>query len=98
SMSTSPQNHRTLFNGSPEAAKTFAARLAEETQKEIYRIDMSTIVSKFIGETEKTIDKLFAEADQKGCILFFDEAEALFGKRTDVKDAHDKYANQEVAY
>ena len=63
-----------------------------------YRIDLSTIVSKYIGETEKNLDRIFIKAKNKRWILFFDEADALFGKRTNVRDAHDKYANQEVAY
>src|SRR5690606_23438518 len=60
--------------------------------------DLSMVVSKFIGETEKNLSNLFAKAENKGWILFFDEADALFGKRTNVRDAHDKYANQEVSY
>jgi SpoVK/Ycf46/Vps4 family AAA+-type ATPase len=64
----------------------------------VFRIDLSTVVSKYIGETEKNLANLFDRASNKDWILFFDEADALFGKRTNVKDAHDRYANQEVSY
>ena len=67
-------------------------------KKEIYRVDLSQVVSKYISETEKNLEQIFKHAEQNDCILFFDEADALFGKRTEVKDAHDKYANQEVSY
>lgn len=66
--------------------------------KDVYKVDLSMIVSKYIGETEKNLELLFARAEDKGWILFFDEADALFGKRTSVRDAHDRYANQEVSY
>ena len=72
--------------------------LAAKIQKDLYRIDLSAVPSKYIEETEKNLDKVFSNAEDKNWILFFDEADALFGKRTNVKDAHDKYANQEVAY
>lgn len=91
--------YRALFYGSPGTGKTLTASLlGKYTNKDVYRIDLSTIVSKFIGETEKNLSNLFAKAENKNWILFFDEADALFGKRTNVKDAHDKYANQEVSY
>ena len=64
----------------------------------MFRIDLSRVVSKYIGETEKNLARLFDKAEHKDWILFFDEADALFGKRTEIRDAHDKYANQEVAY
>ncbi|HEY5368337.1 MAG TPA: AAA family ATPase [Hanamia sp.] len=67
-------------------------------KKDIYRIDLSKLVSQYIGKTEKNLDEIFNGAQQNGWILFFDEADALFGKRTDVRDSHDKYANQEVGY
>ncbi|MEN0047729.1 MAG: ATP-binding protein [Bacteroidota bacterium] len=90
---------RTLFYGAPGTGKTLTASLlGKYTNKDVYRIDLSMVVSKFIGETEKNLSNLFAKAEHKDWILFFDEADALFGKRTNVKDAHDKYANQEVAY
>ncbi len=91
--------YRTLFYGPPGTGKTFTAQiLGDELRKEVYRIDLSMVVSKYIGETEKNLELLFARAEDKGWILFFDEADALFGKRTSVKDSHDKYANQEVSY
>lgn len=91
--------YRTLFYGPPGTGKTFTAQiLGNDIQKEVYKIDLSMIVSKYIGETEKNLELLFARAEDKGWILFFDEADALFGKRTNVRDAHDKYANQEVSY
>ncbi len=91
--------YRALFYGPPGTGKTLTATLlGKYTHKEVYRIDLSRVVSKYIGETEKNLSKLFAKAESKNWILFFDEADALFGKRTDIRDAHDKYANQEVAY
>ncbi|MBK9983972.1 MAG: ATP-binding protein [Saprospiraceae bacterium] len=93
------QGYRTLFYGPPGTGKTFTAQiLGNELKKEVFKIDLSMIVSKYIGETEKNLELLFARAEDKGWILFFDEADALFGKRTGVRDAHDKYANQEVSY
>ena len=91
--------YRVLFHGPPGTGKTLTATLlGKYTNKDVYRIDLSMVVSKFIGETEKNLANLFNRAENKGWILFFDEADALFGKRTNVRDAHDKYANQEVAY
>jgi hypothetical protein len=93
------KGYRSLFYGPSGTGKTFAAKiLGKETGKEVYRIDLSMIVSKYIGETEKNLEVLFARAENKQWILFFDEADALFGKRTNIRDAHDKYANQEVSY
>lgn len=90
---------RALFHGPPGTGKTLTATLlGKKTGKEVFRIDLSTVVSKFIGETEKNLATLFNKAQNKNWILFFDEADALFGKRTSVRDAHDKYANQEVSY
>lgn len=90
---------RALFHGPPGTGKTLTAGiLANEIGKDLYKIDLSMVVSKYIGETEKNLELLFARAEDKGWILFFDEADALFGKRTNVRDAHDKYANQEVSY
>ena len=90
---------RTLFCGPPGTGKTFTAGLIGTcTGKPVYRIDLSMVVSKYIGDTEKNLEQLFARAEDKGWILFFDEADAIFGKRTSVRDAHDKYANQEVSY
>ena len=91
--------YRTLFHGPPGTGKTLAALiLGKKTGKDVFRIDLSMVVSKFIGETEKNLSQLFERARSKDWLLFFDEADALFGKRTNIRDAHDKYANQEVAY
>lgn len=91
--------YRVLFYGPPGTGKTLTSTLlGKYTGKEVFRIDLSTVVSKFIGETEKNLARLFDKAENKGWILFFDEADALFGKRTNVRDAHDKYANQEISF
>ncbi len=91
--------YRALFYGPPGTGKTLTANLlGKYTQKQVYKIDISMVVSKFIGETEKNLARLFTQAESKGWILFFDEADALFSKRAQVRDAHDKYANQEVSY
>lgn len=91
--------YRALFHGPPGTGKTLTATLlGKQTGREVFRIDLSLVVSKFIGETEKNLAALFDKAQNKEWILFFDEADALFGKRTDVRDAHDKYANQEVSF
>ncbi|MEO0442263.1 MAG: ATP-binding protein, partial [Pseudomonadota bacterium] len=88
-----------LFAGASGTGKTMAASvIAGELGLDMYRVDLSRIVSKYIGETEKNLDKIFTAAREANCILFFDEAEALFGKRSEVKDAHDRYANVELAY
>lgn len=78
--------------------KTAAAALGKLMGQEVYRIDLSQVVSKYIGETEKNLSQIFERAENKNWILFFDEADALFGKRTTVKDAHDRYANNETNY
>jgi hypothetical protein len=88
-----------LFAGESGTGKTLAAEvLAHELQLELYRIDLSSVVSKFIGETEKNLRRVFDAAEDGGAILLFDEADALFGKRSEVKDSHDRYANIEVSY
>ena len=88
-----------LFSGSSGTGKTMAAEaLAREIGLDLYKIDLSSLVSKYIGETEKNLRRIFDEAEQSNAILFFDEADALFGKRSDVKDAHDRYANVEISY
>ncbi len=93
------KGYRCLFHGPSGTGKTFATCiLGKETEREVYRIDLSLVVSKFIGETEKNLELIFARAENKDWILFFDEADALFGKRTNIRDAHDKYANQEASY
>ena len=93
------KGYRVLFHGPPGTGKTLTASLlGKYTGRDVYKIDLSMVVSKYIGETEKNLENLFARAETKNWILFFDEADALFGKRTGVRDAHDKYANQEVSY
>jgi hypothetical protein len=88
-----------LFTGPPGTGKTLAAQImANELGIDLYRIDLSTVVSKYIGETEKNLERIFSEAQASNAILFFDEADAIFGKRSEVKDAHDRYANIEVGY
>ena len=90
---------RVMFHGAPGTGKTLTASLlGKYTKRDVYRIDLSTVISKYIGETEKNLSSLFDKAIDKEWILFFDEADAVFGKRTNVRDAHDKYANQEVSY
>jgi SpoVK/Ycf46/Vps4 family AAA+-type ATPase len=88
-----------LFAGPPGTGKTMAAEvIANDLQLDLYKIDLSQVVSKYIGETEKNLDRIFTAAHSANAILFFDEADALFGKRSEVKDAHDRYANIEVGY
>lgn len=88
-----------LFSGSSGTGKTLAAEvLAQELRLDLYRIDLSSVVSKYIGETEKNLRRVFDAAEYGGAILLFDEADALFGKRSEVKDARDRYANIEVSY
>ena len=88
-----------LFAGPPGTGKTMAAEIiAGELALDLYKIDLSTVVSKYIGETEKNLSRIFAEAETSNAILFFDEADALFGKRSEVRDSHDRYANIEVGY
>jgi SpoVK/Ycf46/Vps4 family AAA+-type ATPase len=91
--------YRCLLYGPPGTGKTLAATLlGKRVGRDVYRVALSTVVSKYIGETEKNLERIFTRAESMSCILFFDEADALFGKRTNVSDAHDRYANQEVAY
>lgn len=88
-----------LFTGSPGTGKTMAAQvIANSLKLDLYRIDLSTVVSKYIGETAKNLQQILARAEQMDVCLFFDEADALFGKRTEVKDAHDRYANTDTNY
>jgi len=88
-----------MFYGPSGTGKTMAAGvLARELALDLYKIDLSTVVSKYIGETEKQLNRIFHQAQSSNAVLFFDEADSLFGKRTEVKDAHDRYANVEVAY
>ena len=93
------QGLKAMFAGESGTGKTMAAQvLANELGLELYRVDLASVVSKYIGETEKNLDRIFAAAEGSNAILFFDEADALFGKRSGVSDAHDRYANIEVAY
>jgi hypothetical protein len=88
-----------LFAGPSGTGKTLAAEvLANELELDLFRIDLSTVVSKYIGETEKNLRRVFDAAEEGGAILLFDEADALFGKRSEVKDSHDRYANVEISY
>jgi len=88
-----------LFVGASGTGKTMAAEvLAGELRLDLYRIDLSSVVSKYIGETEKNLRRVFDAAEDSGAVLLFDEADALFGKRSEVRDSHDRYANMEVSY
>jgi SpoVK/Ycf46/Vps4 family AAA+-type ATPase len=88
-----------LFTGPSGTARTMAAAaLANDLGRNLYRIDLSAVVSKYIGETEKNLAQLFNDAERSQAVLLFDEADALFGKRTEIKDAHDRYANLNIAY
>jgi len=91
--------YRSLFYGPPGTGKTLTASLlGKSTGRPVYRIDLSRVVSKYIGETEQNLRRVFDYAEQREWILFFDEADALFGKRTSTKTSNDRHANQEVAY
>jgi SpoVK/Ycf46/Vps4 family AAA+-type ATPase len=85
-----------LLSGSNAAAA--AEAIARELRRDLFRVDLAAVVSRSIGETQKNLDRLFAEAEANDAILFFDEADALLGKRSEVKDAHDRYANIEIGY
>jgi len=90
---------RSLFYGPPGTGKTLTASLlGQVTGHEVYKVDLAIVISKYIGETEKNLATLFDKAEHKNWILFFDEADSLFGKRTQVRDSHDRYANQEVSF
>ncbi|MEL6537135.1 MAG: ATP-binding protein [Bacteroidota bacterium] len=91
--------YRCLYYGPPGTGKTMTAcLLGQATGYEVYRIDLSMVISKYIGETEKNLSRVFEKAENRRWILFFDEADALFGQRTRIENAHDRYANQEVSY
>ncbi|MEM7574083.1 MAG: ATP-binding protein [Bacteroidota bacterium] len=93
------RGYRALFHGPPGTGKTLTAGLiGKAADRLVFRVDLSMVISKYIGETEKNLAALFQKAENKGWILFFDEADALFGKRTDVKESKDRYANQETSY
>lgn len=88
-----------LFSGPPGTGKTMSAEvITAALGLDLYKIDLSSIVSKYIGETEKNLEKIFLEAESSNAVLFFDEADAIFGKRSEVRDAHDRYANIEISY
>ena len=93
------RGYRSLFYGPPGTGKTLTAcLLGKQMKRDVYRVDLSQVVSKYIGETEKNMANIFDQAENKDWILFFDEADALFGKRTATSDSKDRHANQEVAY
>ena len=85
--------------GSDETGRrAVAAGIAKESGATLYRVDLARLVNKYIGETEKAIESVLSRIEKNDVVLFFDEADALFGKRSDVRDAHDRYANQEISY
>jgi SpoVK/Ycf46/Vps4 family AAA+-type ATPase len=91
--------YRSLFYGPPGTGKTMVAGLIGiRTESEVYRVDLSQVVSKYIGETEKNLSRIFDRAEHQKWILFFDEADSLFGQRTQTKSSNDRYSNQEVSY
>ena len=91
--------YRSLFYGPPGTGKTLTASLLGKTSgRDVYRIDLSMVVSKYIGETEKNLSKIFDTAENKNWILFFDEADSLFGKRTATNSSNDRHANQQTAH
>jgi SpoVK/Ycf46/Vps4 family AAA+-type ATPase len=93
------RGNNVLFSGPSGTGKTMAAGIiATELGLDIYKIDLSAVVSKYIGETEKNLSRIFTAAETANAILFFDEADALFGRRSEVKDSHDRYANVEINY
>ncbi len=99
SKAAKDKNHLALFYGSAGTGKTVTASLlGKRTGKEVYRIDLSRVVSKFIGETEKNLDTLLSRAAGKGWILLFDEADALFGKRSSVQDSKERFGNKEASH
>ncbi|PYS97804.1 MAG: hypothetical protein DMF63_18640 [Acidobacteria bacterium] len=96
---TSRKNAVALFAGANGTGKTLAAEvIAAELGSHLYRVDLKALAAKYIGETEKNLDRVFDAAEKSGAVLLFDEADALFGKRSDVRDSHDRYANIEVNY
>jgi len=97
-LQATPTANTLLLTGAPSNSAAAAEAIAHETGRELLRIDLAAVTSKYIGETEKNLDRIFATTDPSHSILFFDEADALFGKRSDVKDSHDRYANIEVSY
>jgi SpoVK/Ycf46/Vps4 family AAA+-type ATPase len=98
STGSSPAATAVLLTGASADSAAAAQAVAHDMGRQLYRIDLNAVVSKYIGETEKNLERIFTAADPGNAILFFDEADALFGKRTEVKDSHDRYANLEVSY
>lgn len=96
--SVSPGGRVLLSGQSRTELRTLGVALASEADRDLYCVDLSRLVSQYIGETEKNLARVFALAEATGAVLFFDEANALFSRRTDVKDSHDRYANQEASY
>jgi len=90
--------YKVLFAGPAKGKKLAAKLIGNQNSIDVYRIDLSRLVSNYTGETEKNLENIFEEAKAKNWILFFDEADALFGKRTNVKDSHDRYASQQISY
>jgi AAA+ superfamily predicted ATPase len=95
-LHTNSKRKALLLRGAHAAAA--ARAMAKQLRRDLYRVDLSAVVSKYVGETEEKLKRVFARAEAKGAILMFDEADALFGKRTDVKDSHDRYSNIEIDY
>ncbi|MBB6096063.1 hypothetical protein HNQ60_004954 [Povalibacter uvarum] len=95
---TDQSNARLVTGSSSEERFRNAQQLAQSAGRQLLRVDLAQVVSKYIGETEKNLQQLFEKAERGNFVLYFDEADALFGKRTEVKDAHDRYANIEVSY
>ncbi|HUR12725.1 MAG TPA: ATP-binding protein [Flavitalea sp.] len=99
SQNGSGKGYKALFHGPPKSGKkTAAAYIGKETGRDIYKIDLSQLISKYVGETEKNLEVLFARAEEKKWILYFDEADDLFGKQAEGKEADDKYGNTEIFY
>jgi SpoVK/Ycf46/Vps4 family AAA+-type ATPase len=98
SISTGTTANRVLLTGNSSSSAAAAEAIAHDTGRELLRIDLTAVASKYIDETEKNLDRIFATVDPSRSILFFDEADALFGKRSEIKDSHDRYANIEVSY
>ena len=99
SVAMEPSGTTVLFVGSGSTGKTMASEvIANELHLDLYRIYLSQVVNKYIGETEKNLKRIFDATEDSGAILFFDEADALFGKRSEVRDSHDRYANIEINY
>ena len=99
SLRNRPQGIGVLFVGAGRQRKITAAEvIARQTGRDLFRVDLAAVLSKFIGETEKNLSRVFKDNEAKGALILFDEADALFGKRSEVKDAHDRFANIEINY